>query len=223
MKDKKKGFRSAFGALAAKPAGKADARPERSGDTPPNGTPSVSSSLNPPIVSTASTKSTAPPKSAGGDTIQMRAIGFDTARQAGTPRLPPPPRQPKPKPRGRMPELPRVPSEHRFGIFSFIFGFLWLLFRMIFFSVLVMGIVGYLSFIAISQYVKTPEVTVPNIKGIKVAEAFELLSEKRLSMVKDRDEPGGVVAGEIIDQRSEERRVGKECTSWCRSRWSPYH
>ena len=23
--------------------------------------------------------------------------------------------------------------------------------------------------------------------------------------------------------RSEERRVGKECTSWCRSRWSPYH
>ena len=24
-------------------------------------------------------------------------------------------------------------------------------------------------------------------------------------------------------KRSEERRVGKECTSWCRSRWSPYH
>ena len=27
--------------------------------------------------------------------------------------------------------------------------------------------------------------------------------------------------GKIL--RSEERRVGKECTSWCRSRWSPYH
>ena len=27
----------------------------------------------------------------------------------------------------------------------------------------------------------------------------------------------------IIQLRSEERRVGKECTSWCRSRWSPYH
>ena len=26
-----------------------------------------------------------------------------------------------------------------------------------------------------------------------------------------------------IGARSEERRVGKECTSWCRSRWSPYH
>ena len=24
-------------------------------------------------------------------------------------------------------------------------------------------------------------------------------------------------------QRSEERRVGKECTALCRSRWSPYH
>ena len=28
---------------------------------------------------------------------------------------------------------------------------------------------------------------------------------------------------ESILDRSEERRVGKECTSWCRSRWSPYH
>ena len=24
-------------------------------------------------------------------------------------------------------------------------------------------------------------------------------------------------------RRSEERRVGKECLCWCRSRWSPYH
>src|SRR3546814_18978173 len=29
-----------------------------------------------------------------------------------------------------------------------------------------------------------------------------------------------VIAGEA---RSEERRVGKECVSTCRSRWSPYH
>src|SRR3546814_11388715 len=27
----------------------------------------------------------------------------------------------------------------------------------------------------------------------------------------------------IIHSRSEERRVGKECVSTCRSRWSPYH
>ena len=29
--------------------------------------------------------------------------------------------------------------------------------------------------------------------------------------------------GALQELRSEERRVGKECTSWCRSRWSPYH
>src|SRR3546814_12388235 len=28
---------------------------------------------------------------------------------------------------------------------------------------------------------------------------------------------------ESIQTRSEERRVGKECVSTCRSRWSPYH
>src|SRR3546814_21061384 len=27
----------------------------------------------------------------------------------------------------------------------------------------------------------------------------------------------------LIYRRSEERRVGKECVSTCRSRWSPYH
>src|SRR3546814_18081725 len=28
---------------------------------------------------------------------------------------------------------------------------------------------------------------------------------------------------ERLYERSEERRVGKECVSTCRSRWSPYH
>ena len=31
---------------------------------------------------------------------------------------------------------------------------------------------------------------------------------------------------DVVDgllHRSEERRVGKECVSTCRSRWSPYH
>src|SRR3546814_4520594 len=32
----------------------------------------------------------------------------------------------------------------------------------------------------------------------------------------------GQVEG-VVGQRSEERRVGKECVSTCRSRWSPYH
>src|SRR3546814_15348325 len=32
-----------------------------------------------------------------------------------------------------------------------------------------------------------------------------------------------LVDGSLIEGRSEERRVGKECVSTCRSRWSPYH
>ena len=33
----------------------------------------------------------------------------------------------------------------------------------------------------------------------------------------------GLIRLDVLFGRSEERRVGKECTSWCRSRWSPYH
>src|SRR3546814_6048815 len=32
-----------------------------------------------------------------------------------------------------------------------------------------------------------------------------------------------VVGSAKVISRSEERRVGKECVSTCRSRWSPYH
>src|SRR3546814_20347008 len=32
-----------------------------------------------------------------------------------------------------------------------------------------------------------------------------------------------MMKGEFVHRRSEERRVGKECVSTCRSRWSPYH
>src|SRR3546814_16428119 len=41
------------------------------------------------------------------------------------------------------------------------------------------------------------------------------------------DQIGGQLAEALIETsltgRSEERRVGKECVSTCRSRWSPYH
>ena len=35
-------------------------------------------------------------------------------------------------------------------------------------------------------------------------------------------EVDSILDGSLIP-RSEERRVGKECIAWCRSRWSPYH
>ena len=34
---------------------------------------------------------------------------------------------------------------------------------------------------------------------------------------------GSVAGVPVAEARSEERRVGKECSSPCRSRWSPYH
>src|SRR3546814_16678509 len=34
---------------------------------------------------------------------------------------------------------------------------------------------------------------------------------------------GSFSNGLVANDRSEERRVGKECVSTCRSRWSPYH
>src|SRR3546814_15247922 len=34
---------------------------------------------------------------------------------------------------------------------------------------------------------------------------------------------GAVAVDDLGAARSEERRVGKECVSTCRSRWSPYH
>src|SRR3546814_3017172 len=37
------------------------------------------------------------------------------------------------------------------------------------------------------------------------------------------DDDVGIVGGEELAARSEERRVGKECVSTCRSRGSPYH
>src|SRR3546814_12571158 len=48
------------------------------------------------------------------------------------------------------------------------------------------------------------------------AEAWEALKADYLR----RERPSKMAC---IQRRSEERRVGKECVSTCRSRWSPYH
>src|SRR3546814_13380644 len=56
-----------------------------------------------------------------------------------------------------------------------------------------------------------PVVYVRNI--LKYYVTHRLLTESAAAQGKARPVP----------ERSEERRVGKECVSTCRSRWSPYH
>src|SRR3546814_14201093 len=48
-------------------------------------------------------------------------------------------------------------------------------------------------------------------------------SATRLSLEEAAIIAGLVKAPSRYAPRSEERRVGKECVSTCRSRWSPYH
>src|SRR3546814_5226844 len=51
--------------------------------------------------------------------------------------------------------------------------------------------------------------------GTQILAAGEILPRHRGAAERQQG-----VAGDV---RSEERRVGKECVSTCRSRWSPYH
>src|SRR3546814_4379383 len=55
----------------------------------------------------------------------------------------------------------------------------------------------------------------------------DLLTFSRISRTQEPFEPVDFnkVVHEVLNdlERSEERRVGKECVSTCRSRWSPYH
>ena len=61
---------------------------------------------------------------------------------------------------------------------------------------------------------------------------LEIVNNRVTMLVQTAEKPEDIDARHAQEQmvfnvkprsRSEERRVGKECTSWCRSRWSPYH
>src|SRR3546814_3804915 len=73
------------------------------------------------------------------------------------------------------------------------------------------------------------------VAAMVLVSAFLILGMRRGALVPGRMQSLAelsyeFVAGLISDtvgaegrRRSEERRVGKECVSTCRSRWSPYH
>src|SRR3546814_1115938 len=53
--------------------------------------------------------------------------------------------------------------------------------------------------------------------------ALTCMNGSQLATAGLRHQPGRVIVPTRSVPRSEERRVGKECVSTCRSRWSPYH
>src|SRR3546814_15388579 len=58
--------------------------------------------------------------------------------------------------------------------------------------------------------------------GQVVGAALTQVADRRTDLL-ERDAGVEQALDDLEDQRSEERRVGKECVSTCRSRWSPYH
>ena len=61
-----------------------------------------------------------------------------------------------------------------------------------------------------------------DIDGDKELEAPQRPRKLRPPIFGEDDEGSALVPFPVL-VRSEERRVGKECASMCRSRWSPYH
>src|SRR3546814_14395033 len=55
-------------------------------------------------------------------------------------------------------------------------------------------------------------IKITGLPGIDIADAVVILSDF-----------GRVMVAFLMNIRSAERRVGKECVSTCRSGWSPYH
>src|SRR3546814_15336576 len=60
-------------------------------------------------------------------------------------------------------------------------------------------------------------------RGIRLAIFSSLRAERQLICIYRSTILIQVAAGPFGPWRSEERRVGKECVSTCRSRWSQYH
>src|SRR3546814_4150720 len=67
----------------------------------------------------------------------------------------------------------------------------------------------------------------PKNDDLSIDTGLHILRQQASAAIMDPvaiDEERGVIKGEErLRNRSEERRVGKECVSTGRSRWSPYH
>src|SRR3546814_19439382 len=60
--------------------------------------------------------------------------------------------------------------------------------------------------------------------GATSAKRRDILVEEASALAEQAElELKGPALREVRETRAEERRVGQECVSTCRSRWSPYH
>src|SRR3546814_16047456 len=76
-------------------------------------------------------------------------------------------------------------------------------------------ILGYESIFELLTEHKALRALVPRLYGL--GDLTEILDDRAYEQAE-------AILAMMHDQlRSEERRVGKECVSTCRSRWSPYH
>src|SRR3546814_14146353 len=65
--------------------------------------------------------------------------------------------------------------------------------------------------LALAMEASDPRIHVPPLPFAAIAKLVQELLDEGLDEAK------------VLRLRSEERRVGKECVSTCRSRWPPYH
>lgn len=191
--------RAAASTVPAAPLTNKSVQPDQPG-TPATALPAAAAtaSVAPPAASAAAATTAAPQSSgAGGDTIRLRVQPRPHARTLNT--------APGRGLRRRLPDIRQGKlgsTAASYGPFAMLFGFLWLMFKMVFFTALVLGLGALIGFMAMTEYIKTPEVTVPNVSGMKIDEAFEVLSDKGLGVIKLRTESSGLVApGEIISQQ----------------------
>ena len=79
----------------------------------------------------------------------------------------------------------------------------------------------------VRQSARKMRLVIDQIRGQAVPQAYAILRfSKKLAAKQIHKVLKSAVANaeqRALRERSEERRVGKECIEPCRSRWSPYH
>src|SRR3546814_20429406 len=59
--------------------------------------------------------------------------------------------------------------------------------------------------------------------GMEASITISIAGIKQTFTTRNEHDYPNLIKFHLVDGRSEARRVGKECVSTCRSRWSPYH